>query len=85
LQIFPNLVANDYKSHVVVNGMVTFWLTSTSVGNIKAIDVFVQHYHNLLVHDNNVVVSNDVNDMFGKALIDVYLLGVFNLKGYVHS
>jgi hypothetical protein len=31
LQIFPNLVANDYKSHVVVNGMVTFWLISTSV------------------------------------------------------
>jgi len=32
LQIFPNLVANDYKSHVVVNGMVTFWLISTSDG-----------------------------------------------------
>ncbi len=29
--IFPNLVANDYKSHVVVNGLVTFWLISTSV------------------------------------------------------
>ncbi len=28
--IFPNLVANDYKSHVVVNGLVTFWLISTS-------------------------------------------------------
>ncbi len=27
----PNLVANDYKSHVVVNGMITFWLISTSV------------------------------------------------------
>jgi hypothetical protein len=26
----PNLVANDYKSHVVVNGVVTFWLISTS-------------------------------------------------------
>ncbi len=30
--IFPNLVANDYKSPVVVNGLVTFWLISTSVG-----------------------------------------------------
>jgi len=29
--IFPNLVANDYKSHVIVNGLVTFWLISTSV------------------------------------------------------
>jgi hypothetical protein len=31
LQIFSNLVANDYKSHVVVNWLVTFWLISTSV------------------------------------------------------
>jgi len=31
LQIFLNLVANDYKLHVVVNGMITFWLISTSV------------------------------------------------------
>jgi hypothetical protein len=29
--IFSNLVTNDYKSHVVVNGLVTFWLISTSV------------------------------------------------------
>jgi hypothetical protein len=29
--IFPNLVANDYKSHVVVNGLVTFWLIYISV------------------------------------------------------
>ncbi len=28
--IFPNLVVNDYKSHVVVNGLVTFWLISTN-------------------------------------------------------
>jgi len=28
--IFPNLVANEYKSHVVINGLVTFWLISTS-------------------------------------------------------
>jgi len=29
--IFPNLVANNYKSHVVINGLVTFWLISTNV------------------------------------------------------
>jgi len=28
--IFSNLVTNDYKLHVVVNGLVTFWLISTS-------------------------------------------------------
>jgi hypothetical protein len=30
-------------------------------------------------------VNNDPNDVFGKALIDVYLLGVFNCKSCVHS
>ncbi len=34
--IFSNLVANDYKSHAVINGVVTFWLISTS----DIIDVF---------------------------------------------
>ncbi len=29
--IFPNIVVNDYKSNVVINGLVTFWLISTSV------------------------------------------------------
>jgi hypothetical protein len=47
--------------------------------------VHVHHYHNLPIHDNNVAMSNDQNDMFGKALIDVYLLGVCNPKGCVHS
>ncbi len=28
--IFPNLVANDNKLHVIINGLVTFWLISTS-------------------------------------------------------
>jgi hypothetical protein len=65
--------------------MVTFWLISTSVSNIKVIDVFIHHHHNLLVQDNNVAVNNDVNGMFGKALIDVYLLGVFNPKGHSHK
>ncbi len=30
MQIFSNPVANNYKSHVDVNGVVTFWLISTS-------------------------------------------------------
>ncbi len=51
-------------------------------GIIKVTDVLGHHYHNLPIWDNNVVVSNDV---FKKALIDVYLLGVSKLKGYVHS
>jgi hypothetical protein len=29
-------------------------------------------------------VNNDPNDVFGKAFIDVYLLGISNPKGYVH-
>ncbi len=43
------------------------------------------HYHNLPIHDNNVAMNNDPKDMFGKAFIDAYLLGVINPKGYVHS
>jgi hypothetical protein len=31
--MFPNLVVNDYKSHVVKNGLVTFWLISTNDGS----------------------------------------------------
>jgi hypothetical protein len=54
-------------------------------GKIKVIDVLVHHYHNLHVQDNNVEVNNDPNDVFGKAIIDVYLLGVSNPKGCVHS
>jgi len=47
--------------------------------------VLVDHYHNQHVQDNNVVMSNDPNDAFGMVLIDVYLLGVSNPKGCVHS
>ncbi len=53
--------------------------------SIKTIDVFIHHYHNLHVQDNNVAMSIDPNDVFQKALIDAYLLGVSNPKGYVHS
>ncbi len=56
-----------------------------TLSSIKVIDVLVHHYHNLPVWDNIITVSIDANDMFGKALIDVYLLGLSNIKGYVHS
>jgi hypothetical protein len=52
---------------------------------IKATNVLVHHYHNLPIQNNYVVVSNDPNNVFGKAFIDVYLLGVSNPKAYVHS
>jgi hypothetical protein len=32
--------------------------------NIKTTNVFVHHYHNLLVQDNNVVTSNDPNGVW---------------------
>jgi hypothetical protein len=47
--------------------------------------VLVHHYHNTPIQDNNVAMNNDPNKVFGKALIDAYLLGVSNPKGYVHS
>ncbi len=53
--------------------------------SIKTTYVFVHHYHNMHVQDNNVIVSNDPNDVFVKELIDVYFSGVSNLKGCVHS
>ncbi len=37
LQIFPNLVANDYKSHVVIYGVVTFWLISINEALLSTI------------------------------------------------
>jgi hypothetical protein len=53
--------------------------------SIQSTNVHVHHYHNLPIQDNNEAMSNDPNDMYGKALIDVYILGVFNPKGCVHS
>jgi hypothetical protein len=35
-----NLITNDYKSHVFVNGVVTFWLISTTVNNYFAISIW---------------------------------------------
>jgi hypothetical protein len=54
-------------------------------GNIKGTNWHVHYYHDVLVYDNNAVVSNDQNNVFRKAFIDVYILGVFNPKGCVHS
>jgi hypothetical protein len=53
--------------------------------SIKTTYVLVHHYNNMHVQDNNVAVNNGRNEVFGKALIDVYLLGVSNPKGRVHS
>jgi hypothetical protein len=54
-------------------------------GSIKVTTMFVHHYHNLPILDNNVAVNNDPNDMFGKAFINDYLFEISNPKGYVHS
>jgi hypothetical protein len=72
LEVFQPIKFEPFSNHSTPN-------------NIKAIDVVVHHYHNQHVQDDNVVVSNDPNNMFGKAFIDVYLLGVSNPKGCVHS
>jgi len=53
--------------------------------NIKGTYVLVHHYHNVPIEDNDVNNSCDQNDMFRKALIDAYLLKVFNPKDCVHS
>jgi hypothetical protein len=53
--------------------------------NIKGINVLVHYYHDVLVQDNNATISNDQNDMFNKALINIYIVGVSNPKGCIHS
>jgi hypothetical protein len=42
--IFPNLVTMDYKSHIVVNGLVTFWLNSTSVFTFKKLKTLDRYF-----------------------------------------
>jgi hypothetical protein len=42
--IFPNLVTNDYKSHIVVNGLVTFWLIFTNVFTLKKMKTLDRHF-----------------------------------------
>ncbi len=42
----PNLVINDYKSHVVVNGVVTFWMISTSGRTTKHVRILMAPSYN---------------------------------------
>ncbi len=53
--------------------------------NIKTIDMPIHHYHNLPIHGNTVVVNIDQNNLFGKALINVYLLRISKPKSCVNS
>jgi hypothetical protein len=54
-------------------------------GSITRIDVHVHYYHDVPIEDNNVTVCNDENDTFCETLIDIYILEVYNLKGYMYS
>jgi hypothetical protein len=56
-----------------------------TLGSIKGKDVHVHYYHDVHVLHNNVVVNSDQNDVFKKAFIDIYILGVSNPEGCVHS
>jgi hypothetical protein len=54
-------------------------------GSIKGTYVHVHYYHDVHVQDSNVTIHNDQNDTFSEALIDVYILEVYNPKGHVNS
>ncbi len=54
-------------------------------GSIKRTCVPIHYYHDVLVQDNDVIVCNDQNDAFSEALINVYILEVYNPKGCVYS
>ncbi len=41
--MFQNLVANDYKSHVVVNKVVTSWLISINVSQLQHLTIPKPH------------------------------------------
>ncbi len=56
-----------------------------TLGNIIGTNVHVNYYHVVPIQDNNANVSIDQNDMYSKALIDVYILGVSNPKSCIHS
>jgi hypothetical protein len=56
-----------------------------TLSNIKRTYVPIHHHHNVPIQDNDVIGSYHQNNMFRKALINVYLLGVSNPKGCVHS
>jgi len=39
----------------------------------------------VLVEENNVTIHNDQNNTFNGAIIDVYILEVYNPKGRIYS
>jgi hypothetical protein len=53
--------------------------------SIKGTNVPIHYYHDVFVQDNNVTISDDQNDTFNNAIIDAYILGIFNPKGCIHS
>jgi hypothetical protein len=67
--IFPNLVANDYKSHVVVNGLVTFWLIFTSV-------CYSMWAHFLLTYYATIFFLS-YGQVFRVAPLEIFLLFLF--------
>jgi len=71
--MLPNLVANDYKSHVVANRVVTFWLISTN-------DTTQKYFTLCLVND-----SKFIEDYFAKCK-DTYLqVTGHSSKNYMYS
>jgi len=62
--IFLNLIANDYKLHVVINGLVTFWLISISDRTItkpmKLICDLKIYVHGILYFITFIVLQNNV-------------------------
>ncbi len=49
------------------------------------IDVPIHYYHDAHDEYNNIIFHNDQNDTFIKALIDVYILEVYNSKNNIYS
>jgi hypothetical protein len=54
-------------------------------GSIIKTNVLVHYYHDVPIEDNNAIVRNDQNDTFSETLIDIYILKVYNPKGYMYS
>ncbi len=53
--------------------------------SIKRTYVPIHYYHDVLIQDNDAIVYNDQNDAFSEALINVYILEVYNRKDRVYS
>jgi hypothetical protein len=54
-------------------------------GSVKGTNVPIHYYHDVHIEDNNVTIRNDQNGTFNEALIDVYILKVYNPKGHIYS